>query len=130
MSDIVDRLTPGSLVLMNESFASTNEREGAEIGRQIVRALLESGVRVRYVTHMYDLARQLRSEHGDDAAFLRAERLSDGRRTFRLTEGEPLPTSYGQDLYRRIFGPDVGEEDPDPALVTEVQPGSESRAGA
>ena len=40
----------------------------------------------------------------DAALFLRAERLADGRRTFRLVEGEPLPTSYGEDLYRRIFG--------------------------
>ena len=35
---------------------------------------------------------------------LRAERLADGRRTFRLAEGEPLPTGYGADLYERIFG--------------------------
>jgi hypothetical protein len=40
----------------------------------------------------------------DATLFLRAERLADGRRTFRLIEGEPLPTSYGQDLYGRIFG--------------------------
>ena len=40
------------------------------------------------------------------ALFLRAERRADGRRTFRLVEGEPLPTSYGEDLYRRIFGAD------------------------
>ena len=36
--------------------------------------------------------------------FLRAERRSDGRRTFRVLEGEPLPTSYGADSFRRIFG--------------------------
>lgn len=28
----------------------------------------------------------------------------DGRWTFRLIEGEPLPTSYGEYLYTRIFG--------------------------
>ena len=38
------------------------------------------------------------------ALFLRAERQPDGRRTFRLLEGEPLPTSYGPESYRRIFG--------------------------
>jgi hypothetical protein len=43
------------------------------------------------------------SKQLDKALFLRAERLPDGRRTFRLVEGEPLPTSYGQDSYRRIF---------------------------
>ncbi len=40
----------------------------------------------------------------DSALFLRAERQPDGRRTFRLVEGKPLPTSFGEDSYRRIFG--------------------------
>jgi hypothetical protein len=104
MSAIVDNLTPNSIVLLNESFASTNEREGSEIARQIVRALLETGIKVIYVTHLFDLAQGFYHAKMDAALFLRAERLADGRRTFRLVEGEPLPTSYGEDLYRRIFG--------------------------
>jgi hypothetical protein len=104
MSAIVDQARPGSLVLLNESFASTNEREGSEIARQIVRGLLEAGIKVGYVTHMYDLASSLDAERNGEAAFLRAERLADGRRTFRIVPGEPLPTSHGQDIYRRIFG--------------------------
>ncbi len=104
MSAIVDEVSPGALVLLNESFASTNEREGSEIGRQIVRALLESGVKVAYVTHMYEMAAGLRGDLDGDAAFLRAERLPDGTRTFRIVAGEPLPTSHGQDIYARIFG--------------------------
>jgi hypothetical protein len=104
MSWIVDRVAPGSLVLLNESFASTNEREGSEIARQIVHALLEAGVRVGYVTHMFDLADGFQGERRPDAMFLRAERLPDGRRTFRIVEGEPLPTSHGIDIYRRVFG--------------------------
>jgi DNA mismatch repair ATPase MutS len=104
MSSMVDTMTPNSIVLLNESFASTNEREGSEIARQIVRALLETGVKVFYVTHMFDLAQGFYLAKMDVALFLRAERLADGRRTFRLVEGEPLPTSYGEDLYGRIFG--------------------------
>ncbi|HQT97914.1 MAG TPA: DNA mismatch repair protein MutS, partial [Thermodesulfobacteriota bacterium] len=104
MSSIVDGMTPNSIVLLNESFASTNEREGSEIARQIVRALLETGIKVVYVTHLFDLAQGFFLAKMDAALFLRAERLADGRRTFRLVEGEPLPTSYGEDLYRRIFG--------------------------
>jgi DNA mismatch repair ATPase MutS len=103
MSAIVDQLKPNSIVLLNESFASTNQREAAEIARQIVRALLESGIKVVYVTHLFDLAHQFYLAQMNTALFLRAERLDDGRRTFRLVEGEPLPTSYGEDLYRRIF---------------------------
>ena len=104
MSAIVDSMTPNSIVLLNESFASTNEREGSEIARQIVRALVETGIKVFYVTHLFDLAQGFYLAKMDGALFLRAERLADGRRTFRLVEGEPLPTSYGEDLYRRIFG--------------------------
>ena len=104
MSSIIDNITPNSIVLLNESFASTNEREGSEIARQIVRALLERGVKVCYVTHLFDLAQGFHRAKLNAALFLRAERLADGRRTFRLVEGEPLPTSYGEDLYRRIFG--------------------------
>ncbi|MCL5884883.1 MAG: DNA mismatch repair protein MutS [Deltaproteobacteria bacterium] len=104
MSAIVGNMTPNSIVFLNESFASTNEREGSEIARQIVRALLETGIKVIYVTHLFDLAQGLYLAKMDAALFLRAERLADGRRTFRLVEDAPLPTSYGEDLYRRIFG--------------------------
>ena len=104
MSEIADRVTPGAVVLFNESFAATNEREGSQIARQIVAALAESGVRVFLVTHFYDLAHGLHAQGSDTMAFLRAQRRDDGQRTFRLVEGEPEPTSYGQDLYERIFG--------------------------
>ncbi|WIV59141.1 MutS-related protein [Amycolatopsis nalaikhensis] len=103
MSDIADTITPGSLLLCNESFASTNEREGAEIARQVVRALTESGMRILFVTHLYDLAHSCYRDRRDDTLFLRAERGPDGVRTFRLGAAEPLPTSYGEDSCRRIF---------------------------
>jgi DNA mismatch repair ATPase MutS len=104
MSSIIDHLSTTSIVLLNESFASTNEREGSEIARQIVRALLETGIKVFYVTHLFDLAQGFYLAAREDTLFLRAERLAGGGRTFRLVQGEPLPTSYGEDLYRRIFG--------------------------
>ena len=104
MSSIVDQVTPGCILLCNESFASTNEREGSEIARQIVRALLTRGIRVYFVTHLFDLAHRFYLEQDKTALFLRAERQADGGRTFRVAEGEPLPTSYGEDVYRRIFG--------------------------
>ena len=101
--DIADHVTPNSLLLFNESFAATNEREGADIAEDIVRALLEARAKVVFVTHSYELARRLHEQVRPDVLFLRAERLTDGRRTFRQREGEPLATSYGQDLFRRIF---------------------------
>lgn len=104
MSTIAGQIPASGLLLCNESFASTNEREGSEIARQIIRALTEAGIRVVFVTHMYDLAGRYYAEHDPAALFLRAERRADGQRTFRVPPGEPLPTSYGEDLYQQVFG--------------------------
>lgn len=104
MSDIADHLMPNSLLLFNESFAATNEREGSEIARQIVSALLERGNKVFFVTHLYSLAHSFHEKRMKNAIFLRAGRQADGGRNFKLVEGEPLETSYGEDLYNRIFG--------------------------
>jgi len=103
MSEIADHIGPNSMLLLNESFAATNEREGSEIAKQIVCALLERRIKIFYVTHLYEFARGFFERGTDDAIFLRAERKADGTRTFRLLEGEPLETSYGEDLYRQIF---------------------------
>ena len=104
MGTIAGQISAGGLLLCNESFASTNEREGSEIARQIIRALTEAGIRIVFVTHMYDLAGRYYAEHDPAALFLRAERRADGQRTFRVPPGEPQPTSYGEDLYQQVFG--------------------------
>ena len=38
------------------------------------------------------------------ALFLRAERQPDGRRDYKLAVKEPLPTSFGEDLYYQLGG--------------------------
>lgn len=106
MNGIVDLLTPGSLLLFNESFAATNEREGSEIASQIVRALLEAGVKIFFVTHLYEFAHGLWERRMDKAIFLRAQRETDGQRTFKLLPGDPLETSFGADLYSEVFKDD------------------------
>ncbi len=69
----------------------------------MVSALLKMSIRVFYVTHLFALAESLCHSELDSTLFLRAERLEDSRRTFRLLEGAPLPTGFGEDLYRRIL---------------------------
>jgi DNA mismatch repair ATPase MutS len=108
MSEVAEVIEPGCLVLCNESFSSTNEREGSEIARQLIDALSETGVRSFYVTHLYDLAKGFYDEERDDFLFLRAERHDDGSRPFKLRVAPPLPTSFGADSYRRIFGKELG----------------------
>jgi len=103
MSLIVDSLSRDAMVLFNESFAATNEREGSEIAREVVTALLEKRVKVVFVTHLYDFPHRLALERAEEALFLRAERREDGARTFKLVEGEPLETNFGQDVYQEVF---------------------------
>ncbi|PYI65153.1 DNA mismatch repair protein MutS [Arthrobacter livingstonensis] len=103
MSAIADNLARHSLVLFNESFSATNEREGSAIARNIISALLDTNMRVVFVTHFFDLAHGLYSQHLPNALFLQAQREANGRRTHRIVQGEPIFTSFGEDLYRQIF---------------------------
>ncbi|MGS9779782.1 MutS-related protein, partial [Klebsiella pneumoniae] len=91
------------LVLFNESFSATNSREGAGIIRGIVTALAERHVKLFFVTHTSEFACAFYQEYHQDTVYLCAERREDGERTFRITEGAPLDTSYGEDLYREVF---------------------------
>jgi DNA mismatch repair ATPase MutS len=111
MSRIVDGLKPDGMILFNESFAATNEREGSEIARQVVSALVAKDIQVAYVTHLYDFAHGVHDDPRLPALFLRAERPVEGRRTFKLEVGEPLPTSFGLDLFRQLL------EDPLPSAA-------------
>ena len=103
MSNIIDNITTNSIILFNESFAATNEREGSEIARQIISALLEKHIKIFFVTHLYEFASSFYNKNLENAIFLRAKRQQDGSRTFKLVEAEPLQTSYGEDLYKSIF---------------------------
>lgn len=102
MNEISHYLEVGALMLFNESFASTNEREGSEICRQITQALVENGVEVFSVTHLYTYATAFLGDK--ETQYLRAQRLNNGERTFKAVPGKPLQTAFGEDLYQNIFG--------------------------
>lgn len=109
MNTLVHQINPASMLLFNESFASTNELEGSQIARDIIDAMIDSGVKVFFVTHLYGLAHSLHARHDGTHFFLRAERQPDGVRTFQLVASAPEPTSYAQDSFRRIFGTIPGD---------------------
>ena len=46
MNDIAAYIRKNGMLLFNESFSSTNTREGSEIAMQITNALLENGIRI------------------------------------------------------------------------------------
>ena len=104
MSAVADQIGPHCLMLFNESFAGTNEREGSEIGYQIVHGLLDAQITVFFVTHRFDFAERFRRQEPGSTLFLRAERGLDGRRNYKLAVKDPLPTSFGEDLYYQLGG--------------------------
>ena len=108
MSGIIDQIGDGSLILLNESFATTTEKEGSVIAYDITKALKEAGVRILTVTHLLSFAKRVHEEtagHPESGVeFLSAERKPDGTRTYHMIYGQPELTSFGLDLYDSIVG--------------------------
>ena len=103
MSQLIDRLTPDALVLLDESFSSTNEIEGSQIARDIVDSLVTAGIRACFVTHLYTLSNGLARQHDPRHLFLRAQRDGHQSLPHRLVPGEPEPTSYAIDQFWQVF---------------------------
>ncbi len=107
MSGIAAQIRPHSLMLFNESFAGTNEREGTEIGYQIVRALLDAGIKVFFVTHRFGLADRFHQQHAARHPVPQGRALA--RRAPQLQargEGSPPDQLRGRPLLpaRRLAG--------------------------
>lgn len=110
LAAIFQRATRHSLVLLNESLASTSPGESLYLARDVVRALRLLGARAIYATHLHELAADLeainREVPGDSrivSIVARAEPLPEGQGdgvqpTFRITPGPPLGTSYARQI--------------------------------
>ncbi len=103
MKTIVDHLEENTLVLLNESFATTTEKEGAVIAYDITKALTEQNVKVLTVTHLLAFAKRVYEEPHESVTFLSAERKADGNRTYKMVSCKPEFTSFGLDLYNQII---------------------------
>lgn len=104
LNAIVDKLQPGALVLCDESLSATNEREGSEIAGQVLRALIDGGMRIAYVTHFHRLVADCRRRYGERCLPLLARSGPAGTRDYLLRVGEPQPDGYGAEVYARVFG--------------------------
>lgn len=107
MDQIIRNLGKDSLIILNESFATTTEKEGSAIAYDVIKALKEENVKILTVTHLLSFAQKMYDETGDveksDVAFLSAEHLEDGTRTFRMIPHEPEQTSFGLELFEKII---------------------------
>lgn len=102
MEHILDNITGDSILFLNESFATTTEKEGSVIAMDITKALYEQNIRVMMVTHLLAFAGECYENHPEHAIFLAAQRKENGSRTYRIIEQKPELTSYGLDLYDQL----------------------------
>ena len=113
MDKIVSQLDQASMLLLNESFATTTEKEGSAIAYDIIKALKEERIRLLTVTHLTSFAQRIYEEMGEgkdpEAAFYSAQRLEDGSRTFKILPHAPQQTSFGLELFEEVLGTEPKE---------------------
>lgn len=102
LSEIFGDATRYSLILLNESLATTNVAEGLYIAKDVVKAMRYLGVRSVFNTHMHDLARNLddvnRSIEGESVIASMVTGVENGRRSFKVFIAPPQGVSYARDI--------------------------------
>ncbi len=100
LSEIVDNITHDSLILLNESFASTSPHEAVSLAGELLKVLAEVGVRGIFATHLHELALNT-EDFGRCIAPLTAEAVitdDSAKRTYRVREGTPSGSSFARDI--------------------------------
>lgn len=102
LSEIFKQATERSVMLLNESLATTSVTEGLFIAKDVVKAMRYMGVRCIFNTHMHDLARsvdELNAEiEGKSAAASLVTGVHDGERSFKVSLLPPQGISYAKDI--------------------------------
>lgn len=102
LSEIFKVATKYSLILLNESLATTNVAEGLYIAKDVVKAMRYLGVRSVFNTHMHDLARELdelnSSTEGDSRVESMVTGVDGGKRSFKVFIAPPQGVSYARDI--------------------------------
>jgi hypothetical protein len=107
---IFQQATGQSLILMNESLASTSLSEGLYLAREVVKILRVLGARAIFATHLHDLALEcdrLNAETPGTSPIVSLVSLVEleerpgettVRRTYRIVPGAPAGKSYAIEL--------------------------------
>ncbi|NLK74422.1 MAG: hypothetical protein GX288_03920 [Clostridiales bacterium] len=100
MEGIIDILTDNSLLLMNESFASTRRKDGIEISLYYLNKLKSIGCSVGFVSHYYEIP-ELLNATGHCITSLRTGITKDGERTYQVFEDHGNEMVYARDIALR-----------------------------
>lgn len=101
LSEIFKLATKNSILLLNESLATTSVAEGLFIAKDVVKAMRYLGCRCIFNTHMHDLARsldELNGIEGDSRVESLVTGVHDGQRSFKVAIIPPQGTSYAKDI--------------------------------
>ncbi len=101
LSEIFASASSASLLLFNESLATTSFAEGLYIAKDVVKALRYLGARTIFNTHMHELATDtetMNSVPGDiDVASL-ITGIHEGKRSYKVFLAPPEGVSYAHDI--------------------------------
>ncbi len=101
-SEIFSMATGNSLLLLNESFATTSFTEGLYIAKDITRSLKYLGANTIFNTHMHELAASLDEMNAnsdcEDQAVSLITGVEEGRRSFKISIAPPQGLSFAQDI--------------------------------
>lgn len=104
LSQIFKQATRHSLLLLNESLATTSVAEGLFIAKDVVKAMRYLGCSAVFNTHMHDLARsldELNAVEGDSRVESLVTGVHDGQRSFKVAIILPQGMSYAKDIALR-----------------------------
>lgn len=112
LNTIFEQATRHSLVLLNESLASTSATESLFLARDVVRAFRLLGARAIFATHLHDLAVDcdvMNAETEGDSKIIsvvsQVQVIEDGqkiKRTYNITPAPPNSKSYAIELAARF----------------------------
>lgn len=105
--------TRHSLILLNETFASTSAVESLYLTRDVVRVIRLMGARCVFATHLHELAadcERINNEVEGDSKLISMVSQVDldeddpeerARRTYKIVPGPPVGTSYAREIAAR-----------------------------
>ena len=101
ISEIFSLATDKSLLLFNESLATTSFTEGLYIAKDVVKAMRSLGARTIFNTHMHELAMNLEKINAPDGIIKVASLVTgihEGQRSYKVYLAPPDGISYARDI--------------------------------
>ena len=101
IKQIIKEATPLSLVLLNETYSSTNAVDGLYLAKDLVRILKHKDVPAIYNTHLHELARstdQMNEWDGSSDIVSLTMEMVDNTNTFRVLRAKPDTTSHARNV--------------------------------